>query len=136
MKLEKVIKNISTAQGKQKQMYDRKHARPCEFKVRKYIVIYNMPCIVILAGWDPSCQKGIRRKKRKGGKMDAKWLGPFLLSSKLGKGLYSLASLDGKRVVVKRINGAYMKVYKRSSSQEPSPSISTPQSPKQLSESG
>ena len=54
--------------------------------------------------------------------MDAKWLGPFLLSSELGKGFYSLASLDGKTVVVKRINGAHLKVYKRSSSWEPSPS--------------
>ena len=68
--------------------------------------------------------------------MDAKWLSPFLLSSELGKCFYSLASLDGKTVVVKkRINGAHLKVYKRSSSREPSPSISTPQSPKQLSES-
>ena len=47
--------------------------------------------------------------------MDAKWLGPFLLSSELGKSFYSHASLDGKTVVVKRINGAYLKVYKRSS---------------------
>ncbi|KAL5506431.1 hypothetical protein EMCRGX_G008064 [Ephydatia muelleri] len=85
--LEKVIKNISTAQGKQKQTYDRKHARPC---------------------WDPSCQKGLQAKKHKGGKMDAKWLGPFLLSSELGKVFYSLASLDGKTVVVKRINGAHL----------------------------
>ena len=67
--------------------------------------------------------------------MDAKWLGPFLLSSELGKDFYSFASLDGKAVVVKRINGAHLKVYKRSSSREQSLSISTPQSSKQLSES-
>ena len=67
-----------------------------------------MPCIVILAGWDPSCQKGLQAKKHKGRKMDAKWLGPFLLSSELGKVFYSLASLDGKTVVVKRINGAHL----------------------------
>ena len=42
MMLEKVIQNISTAQGKQKQMYDRKHARPCEFQVRKYIPVYGV----------------------------------------------------------------------------------------------
>ena len=67
--------------------------------------------------------------------MDAKWLDPFLLSSELERGFYSLARLDGKMVVVKRINGAHLKVYKRSSSREPSPSISTPPIPKQLSES-
>ena len=67
--------------------------------------------------------------------MDAKWLDPFLLSSELGRGFYSLASLDGKTIVVKRINGAHLKVYKRSLSWEPSPSISTPPIPKQLSES-
>ena len=55
------------------------------FQVRNislHIAIYNMPCIIFLAGWDASCQEDFRRKKLKGGKMDAKWLGPFLLSRK------------------------------------------------------
>ena len=81
-------------------------------------------------------RKDFRRKKRKGGKMDDKWLGPLLVSSELGKGFYSLSDLDGKSIKVKRINGAHLKPYKRSSSGEPSPSTSTtPQSPNQLSES-
>ncbi|KAL5499988.1 hypothetical protein EMCRGX_G011472 [Ephydatia muelleri] len=117
--LEIVIENISTAQAKQKLTYDRKHARPCEFQVGALVL-----------------RKDFRRKKRKGGKMDDKWLGPLLVSSELGKGFYSLSDLDGKSTKVKRINGAHLKPYKRSSSGEPSPSTSTtPQSPNQLSES-
>ncbi|KAL5515870.1 hypothetical protein EMCRGX_G001111 [Ephydatia muelleri] len=117
--LEIVIENISTAQAKQKLTYDRKHARPCEFQVGALVL-----------------RKDFRRKKRKGGKMDDKWLGPLLVSSELGKGFYSLSDLDGKSIKVKRINGAHLKPYKRSSSGEPSPSTSTtPQSPNQLSES-
>eukprot|EP00731_Ephydatia_muelleri_P023038 Em0015g621a len=57
-----------TAQGKQQQTYDRRHARPCGFQVGTLVV-----------------RKDFKRKKRKGEKMDAKWLGPFLLSSELGK---------------------------------------------------
>eukprot|EP00731_Ephydatia_muelleri_P000953 Em0001g953a len=116
--LEIVIENISTAQAKQKLTYDRKHARACEFQVGALVL-----------------RKDFRRKKRKGGKMDDKWLG-LLVSSELGKGFYSLSDLDGKSIKVKRINGAHLKPYKRSSSGEPSPSTSTtPQSPNQLSES-
>ena len=36
---------------------------------------------------------------------------------------------------MKRINGAHLKVYKRPSSREPSPSISTPQSPSSYQQS-
>ena len=110
--LEKVNQNISTAQGKQKQTYDRKHATPCEFQVRKYIIY--LASLSLQVG-TLVFRKDFRRKKCKGEKMDAKWLGPFLLSSEIGKSFYSHASLDGKTALVKRINGAHLKVYKRSS---------------------
>lgn len=68
--------------------------------------------------------------------MEERWMLKGLAqSSELGKGFYTLSSLDGKKIVTTRINGAHLKVYKRSSSQEPAPSASTPQSPKQSSES-
>ena len=66
--------------------------------------------------------------------MDAKWLGPLLVSRELGKGFYTLAKLDGNKIVTKRINVTHLKVYKRLS-QDPSPSVSTSQSPKESSES-
>ena len=61
--------------------------------------------------------------------MDAKWLGSFLVSSEHGKGLYTLASLDGNSVAIKRINGAHLKVYRSTSLHGSSPPVSTPQSP-------
>ncbi len=42
--------------------------------------------------------------------MDPQWLGPYTVKSDLGKGFYSLESLqDGSKV--ERINGAHLKVY-------------------------
>ena len=54
-------------------------------------------------------RKDFRWKKRKGGKMDDKWLGPPLVSSELGKGFYSLSDLDGKSIKVKRITEKSLK---------------------------
>eukprot|EP00731_Ephydatia_muelleri_P015149 Em0008g869a len=68
MMLEKVIQNISTAQGKQKQMYERKHAIPCEFQVRTLVV-----------------RKDSRRKKRKGGKWMLNGLVHFFYQVNLGE---------------------------------------------------
>lgn len=50
--------------------------------------------------------------------MEERWMLKGLAqSSELGKGFYTLSSLDGKKIVTTRINGAHLKVYKRSSSQ-------------------
>ena len=40
--------------------------------------------------------------------MDAKWLGPLLVSREFGKGF---SGLDGENVITKIINGAHLKVY-------------------------
>ena len=58
-------------------------------------------------------KKDFRRKKRKGGKLDYKWLGPYFISHDCGKGFYRLSSVDDcEIVVVKRVNGAHLKLYK------------------------
>lgn len=54
-------------------------------------------------------KKDFTRKKRKGGKLDDRWLGPYTISKDLGKGFYSLS--DSMSVIVKRVNGAHLKIY-------------------------
>ena len=56
-------------------------------------------------------KKDFRRKKRKGGKMDPQWLGPYKVAKDLGKGFYALESLQDGSIVIERINGAHLKVY-------------------------
>ena len=54
-------------------------------------------------------KKDFRRQKRKGGKLDHRWLGPYTIAQDLGKGFYSLS--DGEDIIVKRICGAHLKIY-------------------------
>lgn len=55
-------------------------------------------------------KKDFLRKKRKGGKSDPEWLGPFEVAADLGKGFYSLSDLNSGEIVIKRVNGAHLKV--------------------------
>ncbi|KAL5510421.1 hypothetical protein EMCRGX_G005962 [Ephydatia muelleri] len=89
--LERVEKNISIMQTMQKTAYDRKQ---CKFQVGMKVL-----------------QKNSRRCKCKGGKMDPKSLSPSLITRDLGKDVYSLVTLDQKKIVTKRINGAHLKLY-------------------------
>ena len=75
------------------------------------IFLYQVGALVL--------KKDFRRKKRKGGKLDDRWLGPYMISKDLGKGFYSLS--DEKEVtvnVVERINGAHLKKYEKHSCEE------------------
>ena len=81
-KTEDAIKaNIQTAQQKQKHYYDKRHGTSTCFTVG-----------------DTVLKKDFRRKKRKGGKLDYRWEGPFLIMAILGKGLFQLKELDGEKV--------------------------------------
>ena len=85
--------NIKVAQERQKQQYDQKHCRPPKFVVGMKIL-----------------KKDFLRKKRKGGGMDHKWLGPYVIVDDLSKGFFSLRCLDtGKKI--QRIHGAHLKQY-------------------------
>ena len=42
--------------------------------------------------------KDFRRKKRKGGKLDYRWIGPYIIISSLGKGLFKLKELGTDKV--------------------------------------
>ena len=56
-------------------------------------------------------KKNFWRKKRKGGKLDPQWLGPYRIATDLGKGFYALSDLNSENIVTKRINGAHLKAY-------------------------
>lgn len=89
--------NIERAQEKQKKQYDKKHAAPSAFRVGVRVL-----------------RKDFTRKKRRGGKMDPKWLGPYLIEKDLGRGRYKLRSVKDTSDTVK-VNGIHLKVYKTNS---------------------
>ena len=65
-RLETVRKNILAAQEAQKKEYDRKHHNPEVFKLGSLVL-----------------KKDFTRKKRAGGKLDHKWLGPYRITLSL-----------------------------------------------------
>ena len=78
---EVIKENIKQAQQKQKEHYDLKHgAASC----------FNTGSLVL--------KKDFTRKKRKGGKLDYRWQGPFVIIASLGKGLFKLKELNGEKV--------------------------------------
>ena len=52
-----------------------------------------------------------KRKKRKGGKLDYRWLGPYEIVKSLGKGLYSLKGVENPEKVIERVHGTRLKSY-------------------------
>ena len=51
------------------------------------------------------------RKKRKGGKMDTRFVRPYIITKNVGKGLYALQLVKNPSVVIQRVNGAHLKPY-------------------------
>ncbi|KAL5500624.1 hypothetical protein EMCRGX_G012215 [Ephydatia muelleri] len=114
--LKNVKHNILVAQAKQKQQYDAKHARASVFEIGAKVV-----------------KKDFLWKKRKGGKLDPKWVGPYIITAKLSKGFYSLQCVANSSDRVKRVNGTHLKVFNSSESQScsNSPQHSNQSSPHQ-----
>ena len=52
-----------------------------------------------------------KRKKRKGGKLDYRWLRPYEIVKSLGKGLYSLKGVENPEKVIERVHGTRLKPY-------------------------
>ena len=86
--------NILYAQQKQKEAYDRKHFIPECFEVGSVVL-----------------KKDFRRKKRKGGKLDEKWVGPYRIIRAHGRGLYRLENVADPTKVIARVNGVHLKQY-------------------------
>lgn len=55
--------------------------------------------------------KDYERKKRKGGKLDYRWLGPYKIEKSLGKGLYMLKEAKEAGRVIDRVHGTRLKPY-------------------------
>ena len=92
--VKQVKENIEKAQIKQKQNFDRRHANPKAYQIGTKVL-----------------KKDFTRKKRKGGKMDCRYVGPFVITKSLGKGLYSLTSVESPKKVTKSVNGVHLKPY-------------------------
>ena len=85
--------NIMIAQQKQKIAYDKKHAKPELFAAGQLVL-----------------KKDFRRRKRKGGKLDFRYVGPFEIKRKLGNGVFELANCNGGDERI-RVTGAHLKPY-------------------------
>ena len=94
--LEESKQNIVCAQKKkQKELYDKKHAKPHLYEPGQLVL-----------------KKDFTRSKRKGGKLDAKYLGPFTIKGALGNGTYSyLLSCCKKPESTIQATGAHLKPY-------------------------
>ena len=94
--LEEVQKNIISAQKKQKEQYDKKYSKAVFYSAGTHVL-----------------KKDFRKKKRKGGKLDFPWVGPYLITRSLGKGFYELQSCGKGRVTtIPRVSHVHIKVYK------------------------
>ena len=83
-------------------------------------------------------KKDFLHKKRKGGKLDPRWLGPYIITQKLSKGFYSLQSVANPSDCVKRVNGAHLKAFhsqKHMSNSQDLSQSSSPLSPRHSSQS-
>ena len=94
-KLEEARSNILYAQQQQKEAYDKKHFIPECFMIGALVL-----------------KKDFTRRKRKGGKLDAKWVGPYKILSALGRGLYRLENVADSTKLINRVNGVHLKQYK------------------------
>ena len=56
-------------------------------------------------------KKDFLRKKRKGGKMDTRFVGLYIITKNVGKGLYALQLVTNPSVVIQQVNGAHLKPY-------------------------
>ena len=96
--LEKAKANILSAQSRQKKAYDQRPSNPYVFRIGGLVL-----------------KKDFKRKKRKGGKLDPKWVGPYTIVGNLGHGLYHLQEVTNPSNFISRVNGTRLKEYKLTS---------------------
>jgi len=76
-----VKRNVEKAQKKQNEHYDKKHGAGSCYSVGLLVYKKDFLC-----------------KKRRGGKLDSKWMGPYKITADLGKGLFKLQTVEGGKV--------------------------------------
>ena len=92
--LQSAKENILKAQEKQKENYDRKYCKPGTYEVGAQVLL-----------------RDLTRRKRKHGKMDLKWNGPYVIMKSLGNGLYSIKDKGGVGQIISRVNGYHLKPF-------------------------
>ena len=107
--LKAISDNIAKAQEQQKRQYDRRYA---------VAGTYSTGILVL--------KKDLTRKKRKGGKLDEKWEGPFQIIANLGKGMYRLEEVRNKKIL-QRVCGMHMKPYRVGDQQLDDQQLNDPQ---------
>ena len=111
--LEKAKQNVEAAQEKQKADYNKKHANLSVHAIGSKVLV-----------------KHFTHKKRREGKLDFRWLGPYYIMKNIGKGSYLLQ--EESTLKEKKVNGAHIKPYtllvvqkKKSQSQLPEKKLQT-----------
>ena len=94
-RLEVAKRNIASAQEKQKQDFDRRHAKPHLFQEGQLVL-----------------KKDFLRKRRYAGKLDSRYVGPYKINKVIGKGTYELVCEDGTTLCA---TGSHLKPYFQSS---------------------
>lgn len=84
--------NITKAQKKQKKYYDKKHAKPDAFDIGDKVLV-----------------KDFHKKKKAGGKLRTRFIGPYEILGKANKGVYNLRSVFDNSE--KQVSGAHIKPY-------------------------
>lgn len=108
-----VSDNIRDAQARYKKDYDKKR---CQAEVT---VDSHSPCKVILYFTLPQemnvgssvLLRNSKRDTKKGDKMQPKWLGPYVIVSSLGKGVYQIKNQSTDLVLKKAVHSARLKQY-------------------------
>ena len=72
-------------------MYDQRHSNSYVFRIGGLVL-----------------KKDFKRKKRKGGKLDPKWVGPYTIVGNLGSGLYHLQEVTNPSNFISRVNGTHL----------------------------
>ena len=88
-----VGKNIQQAQAHQKRNYDRRHAA-AKFEIGQLVVKKNM-----------------KNKHRMGGKLDEKWLGPYVICGVTDYGNYKLQCHKTKVILKQQVPVVQLKAY-------------------------
>ena len=74
-----------------------------------YVCGHILFCQELLSGTKVLVEN-TKQKERKGGKLDNKYTGPYIIHNTDGKGVYTLKTLDGK-VLKNKCNMKRLKVY-------------------------
>lgn len=98
--LEQARGNISNAQQKQKEHYDKKHAGTSSIAVGSLALLANA-----------------KNKQRKGGKQDPLWLGPYIVENISDKGVCTLRNKETGNTLKQQYNVSLLTLFKEKQSQ-------------------